>query len=198
MKQKEKYLYLTVFLLLCCLCLGVKAQTEIPAGNREGKIIKQGTVSYAVNSEYKVEWSAIKITTADIESNVFIPNDSELFRELAIKDYPLWPLLEKQVQLWALEFDSVFVVTGKVPLAKVEENAAGAGFYKVILKGCKGDAIGFLMPPGRTGTSLLDFAVPVDSVETLTGLDFFPGLDKALQQIIEPAFDIQFWPLSIE
>ncbi len=48
---------------------------------------------------------------------------------------------------------------------------------------CKG--IGFIMPNRGSKEPLMAFAVTIDSVEVLTGLDFFPGLPDSLEKLIE-------------
>ena len=71
-------------------------------------------------------------------------------------------------------------------------------FYKVILSpyGTEAKAIAFLMPHdieagGRKRLS--SYAVPVDSVEALTGIDFFPSLPDKVENVVESSFVISKW-----
>ena len=101
---------------------------------------------------------------------------------------------------WVEENDALFVVTGPVlrdSLPAIGENGVSVPhyFYKILLDlekpGRKG--IAFLMPNDRLESGLLGFAVPIDSIETLTGIDFFPALPASLQNEIESIADTLAW-----
>ncbi|TXF89333.1 DNA/RNA non-specific endonuclease [Neolewinella aurantiaca] len=64
-------------------------------------------------------------------------------------------------------------------------------FYKVVLDVEAGKAIGFLMPNAKLRYPIEHYAVSVDEVEDLTGLDFF-GLVGAEEQV-EADADTEFW-----
>ena len=102
----------------------------------------------------------------------------------------IWSKLEKQVRDWAVEYDTIFVVTG--PVLTNGLPAIGPGgvavpefYYKVILHNSlpapKG--IGFIMPNAGSKAHVSSFAVPIDSVESVTGIDFFPLLPAESEEI---------------
>ena len=92
----------------------------------------------------------------------------------------IWKKLEEQVRQWALDKDSLYVITGPV-LTRVEstigENAVGvpAYYFKVIvdLSPPGHGMIAFLLPNERSGQDLYSYAISVDSLESITGYDFF-------------------------
>jgi endonuclease G len=98
----------------------------------------------------------------------------------------------------------VFVVTGPVlrdelpTLQKADrknEVSIPEYFWKVIadLDGDEPKAIGFLMRNGTNEYPPVSYAVTVDSVEALTGLDLFPALDDALEGRIEAMREPKSW-----
>ena len=58
-------------------------------------------------------------------------------------------------------------------------------FYKVILDLDEQKGIGFIMPNEDIEDSFKNYAVSIDKVEEVTGLDFFPSLDDDLEEKIE-------------
>lgn len=68
-------------------------------------------------------------------------------------------------------------------------------FWKVFadLDGDTPKAIGFVMRNSKLDGPPISYAVTVDSVETLTGLDFFPALDDATEDRIEAMRDLKDW-----
>lgn len=98
----------------------------------------------------------------------------------------------------------VFVITGPVlrdglpTMQKADrknEVSIPEYFWKVIadLDGDKPQAIAFVMSNGKQDGPPISFAVTVDSVETLTGLDFFPALDDAVENRIEAMRELKDW-----
>ena len=100
--------------------------------------------------------------------------------------------------------ERVFVVTGPVLTAGLPKLANPGHknevsipelFYKVVadLDGNDKKAIAFVMKNGVNDYPTISYAVPVDSVEKLTGLDFFPALDDTTEVRIEAQRDPQAW-----
>jgi endonuclease G, mitochondrial len=98
----------------------------------------------------------------------------------------------------------VFVITGPVlrdglPVlqnpGRVNEVSIPELFFKVIadLDGDEPKALAFIMRNGVNEYPPASYAVPVDSVEKLTGLDLFPALDDAVEQRIEAMRDPRAW-----
>ena len=92
----------------------------------------------------------------------------------------IWKKLEEQVRQWALDKDSLYVITGPV-LTRVEstigENSVWvpAYYYKVIvdLSPPEHGMIAFLLPNEGSDQDLNSYAISVDSLESITGYDFF-------------------------
>ncbi len=105
----------------------------------------------------------------------------------------IWSDLENQVRVWARRDKGIYVVTGPVlkpglpTIGKSNEVSVPAKFYKVILY-CNNPSIrmiGFLLNNEGARGSLQEFVVPVDLIEQLTGLDFFPKIPDNLERRLE-------------
>lgn len=112
----------------------------------------------------------------------------------------IWNRLEEKVRYWAERYDDVFVVTGGVlsPSLKTigrEKVAVPEFFYKIILDNSNGNfkMIAFLIPNKRSDMPLYDFVVPVDSIEKMTGIDFFPVLDDKIENELEKSRSYKTW-----
>ncbi len=112
----------------------------------------------------------------------------------------IWNRLEQKVRYWAKKYDGVFVVTGGVLKKELrsigsEKVAVPNYFYKIILDNRKGDykLLAFLIPHHNTNKSLKQFVVPVDEIEKLTGIDFFPNLLDKVENEQERIKGINNW-----
>ena len=112
----------------------------------------------------------------------------------------IWAKLEKQVRQWAKDNQAVYVVTGTVlnpGLATIGSNKITVPryFYKVILDDKEPDikAIGFLMPNSGSDEPLDHFAVTVDSIEKVTGIDFFFQFSEDRQKVFESVITVGAW-----
>ncbi len=114
----------------------------------------------------------------------------------------VWKRLEELVRYWSTVYDSIYIVTGPVlanglPSIGPDKVSVPNYYYKVILeynsKGTKG--IGFVLPNEASLATLKSFAVSIDSVEHLTGIDFFPKLPDEQENKIEsdPVIDQWKW-----
>jgi endonuclease G len=114
----------------------------------------------------------------------------------------IWKRLEEQVRSWALELGSIYIVTGPVLNKNLPSIGNGVTipqeYYKVILfsKGTNTRAIGFLLPNASSRSSLQAFAVSVDRVEQITGIDFFPKLDDKIEGQVEKTVCTTCWSWS--
>lgn len=111
-----------------------------------------------------------------------------------------WKELEERVRQWALKEDSLWVVSGPVlqpGLQKIGINQVSvpAHFYKIILDSRQTELkiISFLLPNRKIERDLSYWVVPVDSVEALSGLDFFPQLPDVLEDSLESALQTELW-----
>lgn len=112
----------------------------------------------------------------------------------------IWKKTEELVRDWAIENNSLYIVTGPVlvdGLKTIGKNQVSVPkyYYKVILDysqpSVKG--IGFIMPNADSKESPNYFAVSIDSIEQFTGLDFFPLLPDDQENLIEKTLCIDCW-----
>ena len=114
----------------------------------------------------------------------------------------IWKKLEKWVRQKAKKYDTVYVITGPVFIGILgsigdDSVAIPAYFYKVLLRkqGNHYYSIGFLIPQIGARGKLSDYVVPVNAVETLTGIDFFPALPDNKENKTEAQFQVGKWGL---
>lgn len=112
----------------------------------------------------------------------------------------VWNSLEQKVRYWASKYDGVFVVTGGVLKGTMEsigdeEVSVPNQFYKVLIDSNSGKTkmIAFLMPHEASNKPLYKFVVSVDSIEKLTGIDFFPQLEDNLETNLEASKSYKGW-----
>ena len=53
--------------------------------------------------------------------------------------------------------------------------------------------IGFLLPHKESNKPLYNYIVPVDSIEVMTGIDFFPNLKDEIESQLESKSDYKGW-----
>ncbi len=112
----------------------------------------------------------------------------------------VWNRLEIQVRQWAKKYGEIFVVTGGVlekGLMKIgEEDVNVPRFYfKIVAMGPESDlkTIAFIIPANETQKPLNQFTVTVDSIEILTGINFFEALPNAVEMRLESEVDVSDW-----
>ncbi|QOG02762.1 DNA/RNA non-specific endonuclease [Flavobacterium sp. MDT1-60] len=95
----------------------------------------------------------------------------------------VWNRLEQKVRYWAGKYSDIYIVTGGIlkdsdKKIGTEEVSVPKYFYKIILakSGKEHKAIAFLVPNEDSDKSLYDFVVPIETLEKMTGIDFFPNL----------------------
>lgn len=112
----------------------------------------------------------------------------------------IWNRLEQKGRYWAKKFDGVYVVTGGVlnddlPNIGSEGVSVPGQFYRIFVDLTPRDPkmIAFLIPHHESNKPLDDFVVTVDSLEILTGIDFFPLLEDELENRLERSHHYQSW-----
>ncbi|MCQ2379461.1 MAG: DNA/RNA non-specific endonuclease [Victivallaceae bacterium] len=111
-----------------------------------------------------------------------------------------WKYLEEQVRDFARREGDIYVVTGPV-LPETKTISIGPSmvtvpekYYKVIYDVTPPQKmIGFIMPNSKCDDSVSDYAVTVDAVEKLTGLDFFSEVPAETQEQLEGQCDPTQW-----
>ena len=112
-----------------------------------------------------------------------------------------WKKLEALVRRRGSKEQMLHVVTGPVlteGLTTIGPNHVSVPdyFFKVILDYHAPDykAIGFVLPNQASKAPLRQYSMAVDDVEVLTGHDFYPELDDALENQLEATADFGDWP----
>ncbi|MCK9301585.1 MAG: DNA/RNA non-specific endonuclease [Bacteroidales bacterium] len=113
----------------------------------------------------------------------------------------IWASLEEQVREWAVELDTVYVVTGSYTSNYSSAKTIGNGiivpthFYKVVVV-CKHDCksgIAFLLSNTTYDTEdFWNYAVTIDELETITGVNFCEFLPDNIESEIEKT-DAEGW-----
>jgi len=112
----------------------------------------------------------------------------------------IWADLEEWVRIKAIEHEIIYVVTGPAfinNLGKMGNNEVTIPgyFYKCILRfdGNSVKTIAFLLPHVGASGEIKDYIVTVNTVETLTEIDFFPALDTSIENKAESQFETGTW-----
>ena len=112
----------------------------------------------------------------------------------------IWKRLEEKVRDWAVIYDSLLIVTGPVlssDLRKIGPNqvCVPTYYYKVILDYKKehSKAIGFVMKNEGSQLNIEEFAVSIDSVERLTGIDFYWQFKDEFESTFESNVCLKCW-----
>lgn len=111
-----------------------------------------------------------------------------------------WKDLEEQIRNWAAEDSALVIACG--PLVENNHRTIGSNrvaiphsFFKVVLAPYVSSprAIGFIFKNEKGNAPLRSYAVTVDSVESLTGMDFFPTLPDEMENKLEAQFSPSDW-----
>ena len=112
----------------------------------------------------------------------------------------IWKELEEQVRNWALDFDTLYIVTGPIltkGLPSIGENEVSIPqyYYKAIIaySNKNQSAIGFIMPNKKCTESIYLYVVSIDEIEKQTHLDLFCKLPDSIEKKIEKDILIDNW-----
>lgn len=115
----------------------------------------------------------------------------------------VWNRLEQKVRYWASKYNDLYVITGGVLQNGLKtigkENVAVPNyFYKILVYKSENEInmIGFLVPHKESNLPLYKFVVPVDKIELLTKIDFFPKLDDVIENYLEKSSDYKAWSFN--
>ena len=109
-----------------------------------------------------------------------------------------WKRLEEQFREWAIQHEGLHVVTAGVltdTLHTIGANRVSIPeyFYKIAYSAADTAMVGVLMANKKLTGSLTEYIVPVDSIEALTGIDFFPQLEDTLENKLEKEISLKKW-----
>jgi endonuclease G, mitochondrial len=109
----------------------------------------------------------------------------------------IWSRLEELVRSWAMHYEGIHVVTGPVFYENIgaigPNNVTVPGhYYKVVYVPTEPPKMIGLVLPNKAGERQLhEYVITVDSIESLTGIDFFPQLPSVIQEQLESRICIE-------
>jgi len=115
----------------------------------------------------------------------------------------VWNTLGALIKAWAYECGSLYIVSGPVladapfPTFGPSKVAIPERYYSVVLDLADERGIGFVIRNSMSSDKLKQFAVSIDEVEKITGLDFFPALPDEEEEKIESTFEPGKWNFEI-
>lgn len=117
----------------------------------------------------------------------------------------IWSRAEAFTRNAANENEKLFVITGPVledGLLQIGPNQVSVPrfYFKVLLDVVEPEykAIAFIIPNQAGEYDLLHYAVSVDSVEAITGIDFFSALPDDWELKLEKETNLSLWPFGQE
>ena len=131
--------------------------------------------------------------------------ESFLFTNICPQNHGLnkyeWNDLEIQCRDWAREYGAIDIVCGPIYNSTGDQKTIGRNkvwvpdaFFKVILcRQGKPKAIGFIYRNEGVKQTKAEALRSVDEIEALTGIDFFPALDDALEDRVEASASLSEW-----
>ena len=114
----------------------------------------------------------------------------------------IWKTLESWSRERASIYGTVYIVTG--PVFKDNMGVIGKNnvtvpgyYYKAILRSeiSTHYTIAFLIPQLYVSKEITDYILTIDSLEIITGIDFFPALEDLVENKVEANSDIRNWTL---
>jgi endonuclease G, mitochondrial len=140
-----------------------------------------------------MKWSARAMSESFLLSNMS-PQEPGFNRGI-------WSRLEAQVRDWAIKNDSIIVITG--PVLKSVKKYIGKDhvgvpdyYFKVIadISAPSYKVIAFLLPNRSSTGDVMNYTVTIDSVERITGYNFFPLMhDKEMKTRMEKYNYARLW-----
>lgn len=111
-----------------------------------------------------------------------------------------WKELEELCRTWANHFGKIYICCGPIVgnnPKRIGENGVAVpdAFFKVILafENQTPQAIAFLMAHKPGNNPLKSYAMSVEDMEIVTGIDFFTHLPDSLEQIVESDLKLKSW-----
>ena len=112
----------------------------------------------------------------------------------------IWKRLEEIIREWGKSFQ-IFITTAGI---LSNENIGSIGqnkvtipsmYYKVIYSPEKNSMIGFLLSNKGSSSEIKSFVACIDSIESITGIDFFHELPDEIENRLESKVNLEDWGL---
>ena len=109
-----------------------------------------------------------------------------------------WKALEEKVRNWTVEYDTAIIYCGGVlnDISKTigpNKVSVPKYYYKVVYCPTIDNAIGFIMPNKKCELPLDAYMVTIDSVESLTNIDFYNNYLPEVQKQFESNSTRKYW-----
>jgi len=167
---------------------------------------KQITTGSALNSDYKKSgYDRGHLAPAgDMSYDSLVMKESFYYSNISPQvpafNRGIWKKLETQVRNWGIMYESCIIITGPVlsdslPTIGVNKVSVPNWYYKIVINPHHNpvQAIGFLMRNESSSAELSEFVVTIDSIEVVSGIDFFADLPTSCEQLIESTVDGSYW-----
>jgi len=114
-----------------------------------------------------------------------------------------WKSIEEKAREWASAYEHLYIVCGPIVAEKPQtigtcKIVVPEAFFKVFLSKIDKHwhTIGFVCPNQAGHKALSTYCKTIDEIEDLTGIDFFPTLDDAIETQIESSFESEVWGIN--
>ena len=110
----------------------------------------------------------------------------------------IWRKLEEAIRRWGKK-NEIYIATAGVlnmkSLGSIGRNKVTipSKYYKVLYSPEKNSMIGFLLPNIGSSSELKSFIISVDSIESITGIDFFHELPDEIENKLESEIKLKDW-----
>jgi endonuclease G len=166
-----------------------------------GRLIYEAGVWISIDASYRQpEWVAYRLDSASLGQSLaaeqwgpyqaasFLPEgwpQQEPARHGSMRSSPLhpeaWRLFSEALKRWQREYAQIYVISGPVlSLASrdtlAEYNKPVPAAYFAVLAAAGGQSLAFLIPNTDRLEALRTYAVSIDAVEKISGINFFPGM----------------------
>jgi len=116
----------------------------------------------------------------------------------------IWKKLEEKVRDWASKTNQIFIVTGPIlnnhlvnKIGREHQITVPEYFFKAVVDTNKmGNGIAFVMKNQGSQLPLKTFAITIDSLEHLTGRNFYFQIPQKKQEKIEKTVHFEHWDLN--
>jgi len=112
-----------------------------------------------------------------------------------------WKSLEEKCRSWAQKYGNINIICGPI-IGTMRNGTLGKNqvvipdaFFKIIMvkKSEQYEGVAFVFENKAGHRDLFDYAMSIDSVELITGLDFFGQLQNEIENEMESDFNKSFW-----